>query len=412
MNKILPFKGWIPDIKCAEFIVSRPFESYSKEELHQVLNENAVSFLHVIKPHETENELIDYEDKLHLGKKRFDAFCQSHVFNQDTKPCYYLYRQTRNGNTYTGIIAAISIDDFINGNIKPHEHTIEHKEEKLKHYLNILQINTEPVIISFPDHDNLDSIIQKVLQSKPDIAFNRVDFGFHELWKISSDDEIEQIQACFSEIDKMYIADGHHRTGSSVLLGIEKRKNNTLHTGKEPYNYFMGLLIPFSHIRLSEFNRLVYDLNGLSTEELITQLSDNFHVEKHTSLPSIQSEPTCFAIYVDKNWYSLSLKETISQQIVEESALPTRILTNYLLSPILGIHDLRKDKRIGFLGGETNPTEIERVVETGKAKAVFVVNKISMEVLKRFADMGWFMPPKTTYFEPKLLNALVIYSLT
>ncbi|MBE2246775.1 MAG: DUF1015 domain-containing protein [Candidatus Competibacteraceae bacterium] len=413
MATVIPFRGWMPRSKYAHSIASRPFESYTKGEIDNILQQVPESFLHVIMPQIShESSTLTYEEKLHAGKNQFDTFCQKQIFEQDENPCYYIYRQTRDNFTYTGIVAAIAVDDYLNGIIKPHEHTIEHKENKLKHYLEILQINAEPVIITYTPHLTLQRFLNERMLEPAFLHFQYEDFGLHEVWKISTQNEIDFVKSCFSETKNLFIADGHHRTGSSALLAQEKRKENPNYTGNEPYNYFMGILLPSEHIQLHEFNRMIFDVNGIEIEKLIEQLSNTFYIEHHTSYPGLSTHPACFAMYIESGWYSLQLRPEIYQQISEDSVLPTSILSDYLLSPVFNIHDLRKDKRIGFKGGKTEPILFENMVKQGNVKAVFIVNKISISELERFASKGWFMPPKTTYFEPKLLNGLFIYSLT
>ncbi len=413
MARFLPFKGILPNKEMASKVVSRPFDNYTKAEIKEILKNNPASFLNVIVPSiPNEHDKIPYEKKLKLGKLTFDKLFQQHIFKASEKSCYYLYRQTQEEDQYTGIIGAISIDDCVDKVVKPHEQTLEHKEEKLKEYLKIIDINAEPVVISYKADHILNDLVEELTQQPPYAQFDHPGFGHHELWEIADEKSILIIQERFSTFNELYIADGHHRTASSVLYGEEMRVTNPGSTGKEAYNYFMALMFPHHQIRLREFNRLVKDLHGYTIEQLIKALEKDFEV-LHTgnNFPETADWLFSFAMYVDKDWYHLIPKDGVVEKLPEDHQLPTQVLTDLILSPILEIHDLRKDKRIAFIGGRTNHELLERKVNSGEFAAAFVVNKISIPLFKKFADNGWYMPPKSTYFEPKLLSGLVVYSL-
>lgn len=412
MADFRPFRGFLPRATDARDIVSRPYDSYSKDELTETLKKFPHSFLHVIMPYLPDQvQDISYHDRLLLGKSQFKKLCKEGAFTQETHPGYFLYRQTHLHEQYVGIIGAISIDDCLKGIVKPHEQTIEEKEVRLKNYLDIVDINAEPVMMSYKADHAINEFVDKKILESPDIDFHFPDFGHHEIWKINNTDEVMFLQKAFGQIDEIYIADGHHRTASSVLLGEEKRKHNPDFSGNEPFNHFMTILFPHHQIRLREFNRLVHDLNGLSVAEFLHRLKKDFFVEQYAHLPNISVHAACFAMYVEGRWYMLQMKPETYLCVKEQDSLPTQMLTDYILSPILEIHDLRKDKRIAFIGGKTDATLLQQKVDSGEFRAAFVVNKITIPQFKRFADNSWFMPPKSTYFEPKLLNGLVIYSL-
>lgn len=412
MAHFLPFKGILPKGDIASKVVSRPFDNYSKTEVKKIYKNNPASFLNVIAPDiSNENANISYEEKLIIGKFAFEELLYEHVFNASIKPCYYLYRQTQGEDQYTGIIGAISIDDCISKVVKPHEQTLERKEHRLKEYLKVIDINAEPVMISYKDDNNINELVDELTAQKPYTAFDYPGFGHHELWEISDDSTIEKIKERFSTFNELYIADGHHRTASSILYGEEMRKENPASTGKEAYNYFMALMFPHHQIRLREFNRLVKDLNGFTSEKLLKALEKDFEVIHTNTFPDITEKLYSFGMYVKKNWYHLIPKQEVVERLPEDHQLPTQILTDLILSPVLAIHDLRKDKRIAFIGGRTDYALLESKVNSGDFAAAFVVNKISIPLFKKFADNGWFMPPKSTYFEPKLLSGLVVYSL-
>ena len=407
-----PFKGLLPRVKDAEQIVSRPFDAYSKQELSFELSAHPDSFLHVISPLSPDVHIeINYHDKLELGKSKLFEMIKSKVFEISAHPCYYIYRQTQHHEQYIGIIGAISIDDCLTNIVKPHEQTIEHKEVRLKNYLDYMDINAEPVVISYKADHLINELVEKKISDKPHLDFYFKGFGQHELWKVEKKEDIQIIESQFGGLNEMYIADGHHRTASSVLLGKERREKYPDYSGEEPFNYFMAIAFPHHQIRLREFNRLVHDINGLSIDEFIHRIKKDFFVEKLNSFPDISGHIACFAMYLEHHWYILQMKPEVFLKVDEQNALPTQILSDFILSPILEIHDLRKDKRISFAGGKTEPDHLKKIVDSDEYKVAFVVNKINIPQFKKFADNGWFMPPKSTYFEPKLLNGLVLYSL-
>jgi uncharacterized protein (DUF1015 family) len=412
MAHFLPFKGILPNKDLTSKVVSRPFDNYTKTEIREILDTNPASFLNVIVPAiPNEEDKIPYEEKLKLGKHTFEKLLQQDVFTPSTQPCYYVYRQTQGDEQYTGIIGAISIDDCVENVVKPHEQTLEHKEEKLKEYLKIIDINAEPVVISYKADHEINDLVDEVTAQPAYAAFDYPGFGHHELWEVSSAEQVQKIQQGFSRMHELYIADGHHRTASSVLYGMEMRASNPNHQGNEAYNYFMALMFPHHQIRLREFNRLVKDLNGYDTQELVKELEKDFEVSHTGTFPEIDSWLYSFGMYVNGTWYHLVPKHGVIEKLPEDHQLPTQVLTDLILSPVFKIHDLRKDKRIAFIGGKTDHVLLEKKVNAGEYAAAFVVNKISIPLFKKFADHGWFMPPKSTYFEPKLLSGLVIYSL-
>lgn len=412
MADFRPFRGFLPRADEAKNIVSRPFDTYSKDELLETLKKFPHSFLHVIMPYLPDQvKEISYHERLLLGKAQFKKLCKEGAFIQEAHPSYFLYRQTHLHEQYIGIIGAISIDDCLEGVVKPHEQTIEDKEVRLKNYLEVVDINAEPVVMSYKAEHAINEFVDRKMIETPDIDFHFPGFGHHEIWKINDTGQVEFLRQAFTQLNEIYIADGHHRTASSVLLGEEKRKQHPNYTGDEPFNHFMAILFPHHQIRLREFNRLVHDLNGLSAAEFLHRLKKDFFVEEYAEIPDISAHAACFALYMDHTWYMLQMKPETYMRVEEKDALPTQMLTDFILSPILEIHDLRKDKRIAFIGGKTNAQVLEQKVDSGEFKAAFVVNKITIPQFKRFADNGWSMPPKSTYFEPKLLNGLVIYSL-
>lgn len=412
MARFIPFKGILPNQDFPAKVVSRPFDNYSKQEIREILDSNPASFLNVIVPSiPADEDNIKYEEKLEFGKQTFENLLHHDIFHQSAKPAYYIYRQTQGEDQYTGIIGAISIDDCIMNVVKPHEQTLEHKEEKLKEYLKIIDINAEPVVISYKADHVINELIEELTHKKPYASFDFPKFGHHELWEINDRKSCKIIEEQFNGFNELYIADGHHRTASSVLYGEEMRNNNPEYNGSEPFNYFMALMFPHHQIRLREFNRLVKDLNGHSEQSLLQALSKQFEVIHTGEFPDTSDSLFSFAMYIKNSWYHLIPKSGVIENLPEDHQLPTQVLTDLVLSPVFNIHDLRKDKRINFIGGKTNPELLMEKVNSGEYEAAFSVNKISIPLFKKFADNGWFMPPKSTYFEPKLLSGLVVYSL-
>lgn len=381
--------------------------------MHQKLGKNPFSFLHVINPNYKDRQLGNQAtpEGLKKIKEKFLDFHAQDIYQKDERPCFYIYQQMRDGYAYTGLVACISIDDYENGVIKKHEATLSIREERLKNYLRIVDINAEPVCMTYPRSEEVAIVVRKVVEVRPEYDFSTVDGVRHMFWVIEDIDDIRQIQGYFEKIPKVYIADGHHRSASSTLLGKEKREKFPNHTGKEGFNYFMGIFFSEDNIRILQFSRMVRDLNGLSEEEFLQKLEKDFEVHKKGKG---LYEPKSFhdiSMYLGDTWYSLSPKVNTYDPHHPSEHLDTSILTENILKPILGITDPRYDERITYKGGIEDLKPIKRAVDSGKMSVAFALYPVTIEQLKNIADSGKVMPPKSTWIEPKLMTGLTIYSL-
>jgi uncharacterized protein (DUF1015 family) len=413
MATIIPFKAIRPSSDKVHLVASRSMSTYTKVEMESKLATNPFSFLHVLKPDfghpfVLKNDSLAY---LKMIKQKFQEFLEKEILIQDQQEGYYVYRQFKNGISSTGIIGCIAIADYFNGIIKRHEDTLTEKEEKLRDYLEIVDINAEPVCFAYEDHPAIKTIIDDVLNTPPACDFSTTNEIRHQLWSISDSERIEAIGNAFKEIPSIYIADGHHRSASSCLLGSEiKSKKEEGHT--LPTDYFMGIFIPESQLHILDFNRVVKDLNGKSAEAFIADLSHLFHVQVLTPPNPKPEKMHQFTMYLNGQWYALDIKSIEHNPADPVSYLDAALLTELVLQPLLGINDIRNDKRIGFVGGHEGMERLKQLVDDGKMKVAFGLFPVTMEHLKKIADAGQVMPPKSTWIEPKLRSGLTIYSLT
>ncbi len=407
MATLLPFKGFLPKRELASEIISRPIDSYSKAEIDQVIHSNPNSFVNIVSPAIGVHDEFSYKTSIEKCKQNFESFVKSGLFVKDDQAAFYVYRQSHQSSQFTGIIGALSVQDFLNQKIKPHEQTIEDREVKLFEYLSVTKINAEPVVVIYEKNQIVDAILDSKTQKEPYFEIENEGVK-HTLWKISSKMDIELLVKHFDAMPNIYICDGHHRIASSVLLSKNEPSEGSEIAAKD---YFMSIVFPENQIRLLEFNRLVKDLNGLTERDFLHKLEDNFVVTEMFTAPVSSQTHYVFGMYLHKKWYELVPKDDALKQIPEENMLSSQILTDLVLAPILNIHDLRRDKRIRFIGGKTNCKDLENKVDSGKYVAAFTVPAISVEEVKKFADKGWYMPPKSTWFEPKLMNGMVIYDL-
>ena len=414
MANIIPFKGIRPTEDKVHLVASRPVDSYSVSDLHEKLSGNPFTFLHIINP--------DFDDgvktepgslkRLKKIKSKYLEFIKEGVFSRDSKPSYYIYQQKKGTNTYTGIIGCSSIDDYFNGIIKVHEQTITDRENKLKEYLEVCDFNAEPVLFSYPNDKIIDNLTNKKTSTEPIYNFTTTDKVNHKLWIVNNKNEVNTIKKRFSGISSIYIADGHHRSASSALLGKSKRKKNKNFSGNEPYNYYLGVFFPETQLKIYDFNRVVKDLNGLSKEEFSKKLKDKFIVVKKGKENYKPNKKHNLGMYLDGIWYSLDAKKEIIHNNEAVGSLDASILTEHILAPILNIKDLKTDKRIGFVPGIKGMQELKNKVDNNTYKVAFALYPVKMKQLKHIADTNNIMPPKTTWVEPKMRSGLVIYSLS
>ena len=413
MAKIKPFKGLRPPRELVTKVASRPYDVLNSEEARAEAEGNEKSLYHIIKPEIDFAPGTDEHDPKVYDKAvaNFNAFQKNGWLVQDDKEHYYIYAQTMNGRTQYGFVIAASVDDYMQQKIKKHELTRRDKEEDRMKHVRINNANVEPVFFAFPDNAELEAIIKNVTSGEPEYDFVAPDGFGHHFWVINDEALIKRITELFAAIPSLYIADGHHRTAAAALVGNEKAHQNPNHTGNEEYNYFLAVAFPASHLNIIDYNRVVRDLNGLSKDEFLKALDKDFTVEAKGAEEYRPSKLHNFSIYLAGEWYSLTPREGRYDDSDPIGQLDVTISSDLILRDILGIHDLRSDKRIDFVGGIRGLGELKRRVDSGEMKVALALYPVSMEQLMRIADTGNIMPPKTTWFEPKLRSGLVIHKL-
>ncbi|GAA4274670.1 DUF1015 domain-containing protein [Aquimarina gracilis] len=410
MAKIYPFKAVRPTRDKVSLVASRSYQSYTPNERDSRMDYNPYSFLHIVNPGYKYQKEISGEERYKLVRNRYLEFKEDQIFVQDKMPCYYVYKiVNREQESFCGIVAAASAEDYENNIIKVHEDTIQNRENTFKQYLKTVGFNAEPVLLTYPDNDSIARVISKTVKSRAEFEFTTTYRDTHYLWLVNDQKSINEIQEAFAGIPTIYIADGHHRSASSYLLAKDLKENNTDHNGNEPYNFFMSYLIPESDLRIYEFNRLVKDLNGLSKEEFLIQLDEWFRIENRGIEVYKPSKPHHFSMYLDGEFYSLYLRKTIYEFKDALEELDAQILYKTVLLPILGIQDLRTDNRIEYSHGKNDIISVKNKVDSGEYKVGFGLFPASVEQMKKIADQGLKMPPKSTYIEPKLRSGVTIY---
>jgi uncharacterized protein (DUF1015 family) len=413
MAIIKPFKGVRPPKSMVQEIVSRPYDVLSSLEARQEAEGNEKSLYRIIKPEIDFVEMIDehHPDVYERAVQNFNKFQEKGWLVQDSEEYYYVYAQTMNGKTQYGLVVCSHVDDYMSGKIKKHELTRRDKEEDRMKHVRINNANIEPVFFAYPDNKGLDEIVTKVISTPAEYNFVAADGVGHRFWVIKDKNDIDRITEIFATIPYLYIADGHHRSAAAALVGVEKAKQNPNHKGNEEYNYFMAVCFPDNQLNIIDYNRLVKDLNGLTTAGFLQKLEKHFVVEEKG--PDIVA-PTGlhnFSLYVDGKCYSLTAKEDTYNDNDPIGVLDVTISSRYILDEILGIEDLRSDKRIDFVGGIRGLGELKKRVDSGEMKIALALYPVTMKQLMDIADTGNIMPPKTTWFEPKLRSGLVIHKL-
>lgn len=413
MAKVKPFKGVRPPKHLVEEVASRPYDVLNSEEARKEAEGNEKSLYHIIKPE------IDFEpgfdehhpDVYDKAVENFQMFQEKGWLVQDDKDNYYIYAQTMDGRTQYGFVVAAWVPDYMEGRIKKHELTRRDKEEDRMKHVRCNNANIEPVFFAFPDNEKLEEIIRKVSSEAPEYDFVAPDGFGHTLWVIDDEDIIKTITEEFEKIPALYIADGHHRSAAAALVGDEKAKNNPDHHGGEEYNYFMAVAFPSSHLRIIDYNRVVKDLNGNTPAEFLEKLKENFEVEDKGTEIYQPNRLHNFSLYLDGRWYSLTAKPGTYDDTDPIGVLDVTVSSDLILRDILGIHDLRSDKRIDFVGGIRGLGELKQRVDSGEMAMALALYPVTMDQLIDIADTGNIMPPKTTWFEPKLRSGLVIHKL-
>lgn len=414
MAKVKPFKGLRPPKEFAARISSRPYDVLNSEEAWEEAEGNEMSLYHIIKPEiDFDGKCDEHDPKVYeKAVENFKLFQEKGWLIQDSEEKYYLYAQTMNGRTQYGFVVAASVEDYMTGKIKKHELTRRDKEEDRMKHVRINNANIEPVFLSFPDDKVLDRIIREVSQTKPEYDFVSQDGFGHHFWVIDDKQTIATITAEFGKIPALYIADGHHRTAAAALVGYELARSNASHTGNEEYNYFLAVCFPASHLNIIDYNRVVKDLNGLSKSDFLERIAHNFTIE---AKGAEMYRPKClhnFSLYIDGEWFSLTAKPGTYNDNDPIGVLDVTISSNLILRDILGITDLRSDKRIDFVGGIRGLGELKRRVDSGEMAMALALYPVSMKQIIDIADSGEIMPPKTTWFEPKLRSGLIIHKLS
>ena len=409
MAIVKPFNGVRATRDKVALVSSKSYEAYTPAELGAKLNFNPFSFLHIIKPGYKYHQEVTGEERFKLVHNRFIEFKENKIFTKDETPAFYIYKKISGQNSYCGIIAAASVDDYNSNKIKKHEGTIKRREQLFQNYLKVVGFNAEPVLLTYPDNDTVNTITNKYQAQRPEYEFTTTDKRVHHVWVVTDLSDIKIISEAFADISSLYIADGHHRSSSSCLLAEQFKKENKEHTGNEPYNFFMSYLIPESHLKISEFNRLIKDLNGLTKEAFLIQLDEWFRIENKGQQLYRPSKQHHFSMYLDGEYYSLYLRKSIYTFTDALSELDAEILYRTILKPILGIKNLRKSKRIGYSHGKNDVFKLKEKVDSGDYKVAFGLVPATIEQLKAIADANLQMPPKSTYVEPKLRSGLIMY---
>ncbi|KGN71326.1 DUF1015 domain-containing protein [Porphyromonas sp. COT-239 OH1446] len=414
MAVIKPFKGIRPPQDLVEQVASRPYDVLNSDEARAEAEGNEKSLYHIIRPEiDFPVGTDEHEEKVYnKAAENFAMFREKGWLVQDQKENYYVYAQTMNGKTQYGLVVCAYVEDYMNGVIKKHELTRRDKEEDRMKHVRVNNANIEPVFFAYPAKDEINKIVKKYTDTKPIYSFVAELDGFgHEFWIIDQEADIQRITDLFAEMPALYIADGHHRSAAAALVGAEKARQNPHHRGDEEYNYFMAVCFPDDQLTIIDYNRVVKDLNNLSDEEFLAKLAKHFVVEdKGTEI----YKPNClhnFSLYLSGRWYSLTAREGTYDDHDPIGVLDVTISSNLILDEILGIKDLRSDKRIDFVGGIRGLGELKKRVDSGEMRVALALYPVSMQQLIDIADTGNIMPPKTTWFEPKLRSGLVIHEL-
>ncbi|HPS04738.1 MAG TPA: DUF1015 family protein [Tenuifilaceae bacterium] len=412
MVKIKSFKGIRPPKELVKEIAARPYDVLNSAEAQKEAGEK--SLLHITKPEIDFNPIIDEHSKEAYDKavENFRKWKEKGWLVQDKKENYYIYAQTMEGRTQYGLVACCHYEDYMEGRIKKHELTRPDKEEDRMIHIRLQNANIEPVFFAYPAQQEMDEIVNGVVRScKPECDFVAADGFGHKFWVVDNDETIRRITGIFDRIPALYVADGHHRTAAAARVALEKKNANPNHRGDEEYNYFMAVIFPDNQLKIIDYNRVVKDLNGLTSEEFIQKIRKGFDIVEVGTQTYKPQKLHNFSMYLDGKWYSLTAKPGTYNDNDPIGVLDVTILSNLILDQVLDIKDLRTSKRIDFVGGIRGLDELKRRVDSGEMKVAFALYPVSMKQLITIADTGNIMPPKTTWFEPKLRSGLVIHSL-
>src|SRR5574344_27808 len=415
MATVKPFKGIRPPKELVEKVESRPYDVLNSEEARDEAKGNEMSLYHIIKPEiDFPEGTSEYDPRVYeKAAENFKKFQDKGWLKQDAKENYYIYAQTMNGKTQYGLVVCAYVNDYLTGVIKKHELTRRDKEEDRMKHVRVNNANIEPVFFAYPDDDTLNKLIARYTVEKPEYDFIAPIDGFrHQFWVIADDADIATVTTEFGKMKSLYIADGHHRSAAAALVGAEKAKQNPNHKGTEEYNYFMAVCFPASQLTILDYNRVVKDLNGMSAEQFLTALTKNFEVKKMGADMYKPNVLHNFSLYLEGMWYSLTAKQGTYNDADPIGVLDVDISSRLILDDLLGIKDLRGDKRIDFVGGLRGLKELKRRVDSGEMKMALALHPVSMKQIMDIADSGKIMPPKATWFEPKLRSGIVIHKLS
>lgn len=415
MATIKPFKGIRPPKELIEQIESRPYDVLNSEEAREEAKGNEKSLYHIIKPEiDFEVGASEYDPRVYeQAAKNFKNFQEKGWLVQDEKDHYYIYAQTMNNKTQYGLVVGAYVNDYLDGTIKKHELTRKDKEEDRMKHVRVCDANIEPVFFAYPDNAALDQLIMRYAATAPEYDFIAPIDGFrHQFWIIENAEDINLITAEFEKMPALYIADGHHRSAAAALVGAEKAKQNPNHKGDEEYNYFMAVCFQASQLTILDYNRVVTDLNGLTEQEFLTRLEKDFIVEDKGTDIYRPNALHNFSLYLNKHWYSLTAKDGTFDNSDPIGVLDVDISSRLIFDSILGIKDFRTDKRIDFVGGLRGLEELKRRVDSGEMQMALALYPVSMQQIMDIANTGNIMPPKATWFEPKLRSGLVIHKLS
>lgn len=414
MAVLKPFKGLRPPVELASKVASRPYDVLNSDEARAEAVGNPYTLLHIIKPEIDFPVGTDEHDEAVYQKaaENLNLWRKQNWLQKDVKEALYIYAQTMEGRTQYGIVGCASVDDYLNGVIRKHELTRNDKEEDRMKHVRITNANMEPVFFAYPAVKELDIIVNQIVTNQPPVYDFVAEDGFgHHFWLVDEQPTIAKIVTLFAAIPATYVADGHHRTAAAALVGKEKRAANPAHTGEEEYNFFLAVHFPDNQLKIIDYNRTVKDLNGLSSSQLIEKVSEDFDVRKIGAQIYKPTKLHTFSMYLEGEWYELVTKIGRYNDSDPIGVLDVTILSNLILDKVLGIKDLRTDKRVDFIGGIRGLGELSKRVDSGDMKVAFALYPVSMKQLIDIADSGNIMPPKTTWFEPKLRSGLVVHEL-
>ena len=414
MATVKPFRGFRPPKNLVEQVESRPYDVLNSEEARAEAGDNEKSLYHIIKPEiDFEPGTSEYDPRVYeKAAENFKKFKKNGWLVQDAEDHYYIYAQTMNGKTQYGIVVGAYVEDYMNGIIKKHELTRRDKEEDRMKHVRVNNANMEPVFFAYPANEKLNALLNKYAATEPEYDFIAPIDGFrHQFWVISDKDDMKLITDEFAAMPALYIADGHHRSAAAALVGAEKAKQNPNHKGDEEYNYFMAVCFQASQLTILDYNRVVTDLNGYTSEDFLKALDKNFIVEKKGTEVYRPNALHNFSMYLDGEWYSLTAREGTYNPNDPIGVLDVDVSSRLIFDELLGIKDFRSDKRIDFVGGLRGLEELKRRVDSGEMKMALALYPVTMKQIMDIADSGKIMPPKATWFEPKLRSGLVIHEL-